>query len=229
MASPIGEPIRLKVIPGQCPGNAPPEMAAEVFRLRWSAKRLQEQLEECRDDRVDARQSELAQCLELVQAMERRALEDGSPPAEQATLHSAQCSYDVWGFGVMLFRLFTGSVLLRHNLDDNLDDDDELRRVVLWPGMDEDALRKKVFASAEQSDQSVVSALEKDTAVQLMAACLRGKLSDRPDSLQAVRKLPYFQDKGSAVKSKLLFVSTPGKGYNPESDRFDLNVPSVLF
>ena len=94
---------------------------------------------------------EWQQCLHTVQAMD---------PASMPTL--GQLSYDIWGLGacaqmrvcvrariyahtgLMMHRLFVGSPLFRKDMDDNIEDDD-LRRLVLWEGVDAAALRKKVM------------------------------------------------------------------------------------
>jgi hypothetical protein len=96
---------------------------------------------------------------------------------------------------------------------------------VLWNGVDELALRKKVFSKAQAG---AVSALEKDLAVALVSACLEPDPQARPQSIDDLMQLPYFKQGRESVAAKLLFVSTPGKGLNPETGKFDLNVMEVL-
>ncbi len=98
-------------------------------------------------------------------------------------------------------------------MNDNCEDEDELRRIVLWRGVNQSGLRKKVFPNAAPGS---VSAIEKDLAVELVAACLRPDPASRPQSILELRQLTYFRShEAHSIQAKLLFVSTPGKGRNP--------------
>ncbi len=98
-------------------------------------------------------------------------------------------------------------------MNDNCEDEHALRKLALWHGIDRTTLRKKVFRNATRG---TVSALEKDAAVELVAACLHPDPAQRPQSIAEIRQLTYFRrHEVGNVHAMLLFVSTPGKGFNP--------------
>jgi serine/threonine protein kinase len=215
----IGGPVGRKVALGHCPANAPPEYAAHCFQARWSSRVISDLLSSEGVSLNSVRKQEWEQCQELSIEIER------AKAAGTLSAPVASASFDIWALGVLFYRMFTGSELFRKNVEDDIDDEDDLRRLVLWSGIDEPALRKRVFSKAQSA---AVSALEKDLAVALVSACLEPEPQARPQSIDDLLKLPYFRLGRDASLAKLLFVSTPGKGYNPETATFDLDVMGIL-
>jgi serine/threonine protein kinase len=223
----IGGPVGQKVELGRCPANAPPEYAAHCFQARWSSRAISDLLSSEGESLNLIQKQEWQQCHELVSEMERvRAVGTVSAVTPGSGAVMAAISYDVWGLGLLFYRLFTDTeVFAKRNSADDIDDEDDLRRLVLWKGVDEAALRKRVFSKAQSG---TVSALEKDLAVALVSACLEPDSLARPQSIDDLLKLPYFNHGRGANVAKLLFVSTPGKAFNPETQTYDLNVMEVL-
>jgi hypothetical protein len=149
---------------------------------------------------------------------------DGLDPS-MSTLSDAAPSFDIWGLGPILFRLVTAFRLLNSDENDELDEK-QLCELVVWRGINQGELRKKVFAKAEPG---TVACSEKDAAVELISACLQPEPKDRPQSVEELLKFEYFRTRGSgAMKAKLLFVSTPGKCFNPRTGKYDFDLMGWL-
>jgi hypothetical protein len=87
-------------------------------------------------------------------------------------------------------------------------------------------LRQRVFSKAEAG---AVPNSEKDAAVQLVAACLQPDPACRPPSVVELLKCDYFRSQARGeVKAKLLFVSTPGKCFNPRTGKYDFDLMGWL-
>lgn len=72
-----------------------------------------------------------------------------------------------------------------------MNSDDELRQLVLYRDLDEDELRQRVFAKAEEG---AITCAEKDMAAHLIAACLRADPKERPQSVDELLELAYFSE-----------------------------------
>jgi serine/threonine protein kinase len=214
----IGGTVGVKIVPGQSPSNAPPELARRLLRSSHSGKAIRARL----SSGVilsDAARSEWGKCLAIVEQLDSEGLD---PLA--CTLADTVSSFDMWGLGLILYRLFTAFRLFNTDQHDELDEE-ELCKLVLWQGVRHAELRKRVFARA--SPGSVASS-EKDAAVQLISACLHPDPMRRPQSVEDMLTLQYFQSHSSALKAKVLVVSTPGRGRNPRTGEYDVDVMGWL-
>jgi hypothetical protein len=216
-AARIGGTVGLKIVPGQCPSNAPPELARRVLRNRHPAKAIRSRLNSDAELSGTAR-AEWEKCLALVEQLDREGLD---PLA--CTLGDAAPSFDVWGLGLVIYRLLTACRLFNTDEHDELDEH-ELCKLVLWQGIQPSELRKKVFAKAAPGS---VASSEKDAGVSLIVACLHPDPMCRPQSAEDLLKLEYFQSRSNA-KVKVLFVSTPGKGGDPRTGEYNVDVMGRL-
>jgi len=158
--------------------------------------------------------------LNVVEKLDR----DGLDPSE-CTLRGVAPSFDMWGLGLILYRLFTAFRVLNSDENDELDEV-QLRHLVIWRGINRSELRKRVFAKA---GPGTVACSEKDAAVELIAACLQPDPENRPQSIQELLKFEYFLPRGSGtVRAKLLFVSTPGKCFNQRTGLYDFDLMGWL-
>jgi hypothetical protein len=124
-----------------------------------------------------------------------------------------------------LFRLFTAARLFNSDEHDDLDEK-QLCKLALWSGIRPAELRQRVFSKAEPG---TVPSSEKDSAVQLVIACLQPEPTRRPQSIDELLKCTYFHAQASNVlRAKLLFVSTPGKGIDPRTGSYDFDVMGWL-
>jgi hypothetical protein len=216
-AAEIGGVVGMKIQPGQSPSNVPPELAKLLLRARFPAKAIRSKLG---DKSVLQTHSAWEPCLAIVEALDREGLDPLT-----CTLGGAAPSYDIWGLGLILFRLFTAARLLNSDEHDELDET-QLLKLALWPGIQPAELRQKVFSKAEAGS---VPNSEKDQAVQLVALCLQSEPMYRPESIEELLKCDYFRSQASnAGRAKLLFVSTPGKGFDPRTGGYDFEVMGWL-
>ncbi len=216
-ASSVGGMAGSKIMIGQMPANMPPELASRVFRANFPANAIRAKLAE--ESHGDARVV-WEECLGVVEELDQAGLDPSV-----CTLSDAAPSLDMWGLGLILYRLVTAFRLLNSDENDELDES-QLRDLVLWRGIDRSELRRKVFAKAEPG---TVACSEKDAAVELIAACLHPDPEKRPQTAQELLKLEYFLPRGSGtVRAKLLFVSTPGKCFNRRTGKFDFNLMGWL-
>jgi serine/threonine protein kinase len=214
----IGGTVGAKIVPGQSPSNAPPELARLLLRNSHSAKAIRARLSSDKG-LSDAARHDWETCRAIVEHLDSEGLD---PLA--CTLSDAAPSFDVWGFGLILYRLFTAFRLFNTDQQDELDEE-ELCKLVLWQGVRPVELRKRVFAKVTMGS---VASSEKDAAVQLISACLHPDPMRRPQSVEELLKLDYFQSHSSVHKAKVLFVSTPGRGRNPWTGDFDVDVMGWL-
>jgi hypothetical protein len=141
------------------------------------------------------------------------------------TLGGVGPCYDIWSLGLIFFRTFTAARLLNSDELDELDDK-QLCKVTLWSGIRPTELRLKVFSKAEPG---AVPSSEKDSAVQLVTACLRPDSTSRPQCTEELLQLGYFRSHGwNEVTAKILFVSTPGRGFDPRTGGYDFDVMGWL-
>jgi serine/threonine protein kinase len=145
-----------KIAIGQKPANMPPELASRVFRTNFPANAIRAKLAE--ESQGDARVV-WEECLAVVEELDREGLHSSG-----CTLNDATPSLDVWGLGLILYRLVTAFRLLNSDENDELDEA-QLRDLVLWRGINRSDLRKKVFAKAEPG---TVTCSEKDAAPKRM-------------------------------------------------------------
>ncbi len=102
----IGGRIGLKNSPGVLPSNAAPEYGQLQLRARFPTRVIEDVL---RNEKLDAtHRAEWTDCLEIVQSLDQAGV-----PLSQYTLDGAEFSYDVWGIGLIFYRLFVGSPLYR--------------------------------------------------------------------------------------------------------------------
>jgi hypothetical protein len=75
-----------------------------------------------------------------------------------------------------------------------------------------------------------VPSSEKDAAVALISSCLQLDPQDRPQSIEEMlSKSHYFHSQSAGVlTAKLLFVSTPGKGFDPKTGEYSFDVMGWL-
>jgi serine/threonine protein kinase len=211
----IGGAVGLKV-PGTMPANMPPEQACRVFRSRFSASAIRARLNGLLDL---AERADWDACLAIVAQLDREGL-----GPQTCSISDVAPSFDMWGLGLILYRLFTAFRLFNHDEHDELEEK-ELCRLVVWRGNNESEVRKRIFASAEPG---AVSCSEKDCAEQLISECLQADPKLRPQSLDELLKFEYFLPRGCRLKAKILFVSTPGKGLNPKTCKYDFDVMGWL-
>jgi serine/threonine protein kinase len=213
-AAAVGGTVGSKIAIGQKPANMPPELAKRVFRANFPADAVRAMAID------DSARATWEGCLAGVEQL----APEGPDPAA-CTLSGVVPSFDIWGLGLLLYRLFTAFRLFNANENDELDEV-QLRELVLWRGIDRIELRKKVFARAEPG---TVACSEKDSAVELIAACLQPDPKDRPQSGQELLEFEYFLPRGSgALRAKLLFVSTPGRCFNPRTGKYDFDLMGWL-
>ena len=86
----------------------------------------------------------------------------------------ASASFDVWGWGVVLFELCTGAQLFRKDINDDILPSD-YSRLLLWVDVSTHELAS-VFAAAVGSSNGAVAAAARD----LIRACLAGDPEQRP-------------------------------------------------
>jgi serine/threonine protein kinase len=217
-AARIGGIVGAKMVPGQSPSNSPPELARLLLRTSHSAKSIRARLSS--DASLsDTARFEWESCLAIVEQLDGQGLD---PLA--CTVDDAAPSFDVWGLGLILYRLFTAFRLFNTDQQEELDEG-ELRKLVLWQGVVPAELRKRIFAKA--SPGSVASS-EKDAAVLLISACLHPDPMCRPQNVGDLLESEYFHSHSSALKAKVLFVSTPGRGRNPSTGEYDVDVMGWL-
>jgi ABC-type branched-subunit amino acid transport system substrate-binding protein/serine/threonine protein kinase len=217
-AAEIGGVVGAKIEPGQSPSNVPPELSKLLLRAKFSAKAIRSKV-------VDGTLLEQAHnaweaCLTIVEELDRQGLDP-----LMCTLSGAAPSYDIWGLGLICFRLFTAARLFNSDEHEELDAK-QLCKLVLWRGIQPAELRQRVFSKAEAG---TVPNSEKDSAVELVAACLRPEPTSRPQSIDELLKCSYLRSHVSGVaRAKLLFVSTPGKGFDPRTGEYDFDVMGWL-
>jgi hypothetical protein len=217
-AAEIGGVVGMKIQPGQSPANVPPEHAARVLRAKVPANAIRSKL----DDAAlpPAARSTWEACLAIVDRLDREGLDPLT-----CTLGGVGPCYDIWSLGLIFFRTFTAARLLNSDELDELDDK-QLCKVTLWSGIRPTELRLKVFSKAEPG---TVPSSEKDSAVQLVTACLRPDSTSRPQCIEELLQLGYFRSHGSfEVTAKILFVSTPGRAFDPRTGAYDFDVMGWL-
>jgi serine/threonine protein kinase len=219
----IGGIVGTKIEPGRCPSNAPPELGRRLLRAKIPTRAVRSFLGDgyapSSISRLVARGT-WEECLPILDRLDREGLDP-----LVCTLGDAAPSFDIWALGLILFRLFSASGLFNSDGDEELDVE-ELCKLVLWRGLSLVELRRKVFSKA---DPGTVPNSEKEAAVDLIIACLRGDPKRRPQSIEELLQKEYFRARGaSKIKAKLLFVSTPGKGLNRSTGKYDFEVMGVL-
>ena len=120
----------------------------------------------------------------------------------------AHGTFDAWGFGLMLYLLSTGQPVINHTISGDLDDE-AFSRLLAW---DDGAASNACLKIRDLHARDLVSKL------------LRADPRERWTIEQALEH-PFFS---VDVTSKLLFVSTPGRGHNPMTGLFDLDVMGIL-
>jgi serine/threonine protein kinase len=211
----IGGAVGMKIKPGQSPSNVPPELGRLLLRAKFSAKAIRSKVENA--SLLQAHTWEA--CLAIVEDLDREGLEP-----LKCTLSGAAPSFDVWGLGLIFFRLFTAARLFNSDEHEELDAK-QLCKLVLWRGIVLAELRQRVFSKAETG---TIPSSEKDSAVQLVAACLQPEPARRPQSIDELLKCDYFRSHAGVARAKLLFVSTPGKGFDPRTGKYDFDVMGWL-
>jgi serine/threonine protein kinase len=216
-AAKIGSVVGLKIQPGQSPANVPPEHAAHLLRVKLPANAIRFKL----DDAAlpPAAHSTLQACLAIVDRLDQ----EGFDPLT-CTLNGVGPDYDIWALGLLLFRTFTAARLFHSDELDELDEK-QLCKLAVWSGIRRAELRRHVFSKAEPG---TVPNSEKDSAVQLVAACLEPDSASRPQSIEDLLQLSYFRTQGSNARAKILFVSTPGKGLDERTGFYDFDVMGWL-
>jgi hypothetical protein len=101
----------------------------------------------------------------------------------QANALTADPSFDMWSFGVLLYLLITGQTLFNNNQEDNLDDQD-LIRLCNWTDGDLQAALRKVHSPRGGKYQP----LGRD----LLENLLRPDASKRPKTMDEVLDHPFF-------------------------------------
>ncbi len=216
-AAAIGGTAGSKITIGQRPANMPPEIARRVVRANFPANVIRARLVK---ESHDAARVVWEECLAVVEELDREGLDPSV-----CTLPGVAPSFDMWGLGLILYRLVTAFRLLNSDEHDELDEA-QLSDLALWRGVNRGELRKRVFAKAEPG---AVTCSEKDAAVELIAACLQPDPAKRPQSIQQLLKFEYFLPRGSGtITAKLLFVSTPGKCFNQRTGIYDFDLMSWL-
>jgi serine/threonine protein kinase len=217
-ASEIGGDVGLKFQPGQAPANVPPEHAALLLRTKLPADAIQFKLDDA--TLPQSARSVWESCLAIVDRLDREGLDPLT-----CTLGGVGCAYDIWALGLLLYRTFTAARLFNSDELDELDDK-QLCKLTLWSGIRPAELRRNVFSKAEPG---TVANSEKDSAAQLVAACLRADSASRPQSVEEVLQFSYFRSHGSnELRAKILFVSTPGRGHDPRTGGYDFDVMGWL-
>ena len=217
-AAPVGGMAGSKITAGQMPANMPPELASCVFRANVPAVAIRARLTD--DGPLDSARTTWEECLAIVERLDEERL----GPTVCAVSDVAP-SFDMWGLGLILYRLVTAFCMINADAHDDLDEA-QLRELVLWRGINQSELRKKAFAKAQPG---AVASSEKDAAAELIAACLHPDPKDRPQSGEDLLKLRYFSARGSgALKAKLLFVSTPGKCFDRRTGLYDFDLMGWL-
>ena len=217
-AAEIGGVVGMKLEPGQSPSNVAPELGRLLLRCKFPGKSIRSKL----DDKtmLPAMHSAWQSCLAIVQALDREGLDP-----LLCTLRGAGPSYDIWGLGLIFFRLFTAARLFNSDEHDELDEK-QLCKLALWCGIRHAELRQRVFSKAAPG---TVPSSEKDSAVQLVIACLQPEPMRRPQSIDELLKCDYFRVQASTMlRAKLLFVSTPGKAIDPRTGLYDFDVMGWL-
>ena len=217
-AAEIGGVVGMKIQPGQSPANVPPEHATRVLRAKVPANAIRSKL----DDAAlpPAARSTWEACLAIVDRLDREGLDPLT-----CTLGGVGPCYDIWSLGLIFFRTFTAARLLNSDELDELDDK-QLCKLTLWSGIRPTELRLKVFSKAEPG---TVPSSEKDSAVQLVTACLRPGSTSTPQSIEQLLQLGYFRSHGSnEVTAKILIVSTPGRGLDSRTGGYDFDVMGWL-
>ncbi len=110
------------------------------------------------------------------------------------------------------------------NDQDNLIDQTQADRVVFWEGLLHD--RPKAAGSIFHLSREPVIIADKNAAVDLVARCLEPNPRARPQSMDEVLRHRFFS--GSRLQGKVLVVSTPEWGFNPESGAYDCPVMARL-
>jgi hypothetical protein len=101
----------------------------------------------------------------------------------QANALTADSSFDMWSFGVLLYLLITGQTLFNNDQEDNLDEQD-LIRLCNWTDGDLQAALRKVHSPRGGKYQP----LGRD----LLENLLRPEASKRPKTMYEVLNHPFF-------------------------------------
>ena len=217
-AAPVGGMAGSKIAAGQMPANMPPELATCVFRANFPAGAIRDRLTD--DGSLDSARTSWEACLAVVERLNQE-----QPGPTVCAISDVAPSFDMWGLGLIMYRLVTAFCMLNADAHDDLDEA-QLRELVLWRGVSQSQLRKKAFAKAQPG---AVASSEKDASVEAIAACLHPDPNGRPQSGQDLLKLRYFSVRGSgAMKAKLLFVSTPGKCFDHRTGLYDFDLMGWL-
>jgi serine/threonine protein kinase len=236
-AAEVGAAVGMKIEPGQSPSNVPPELGRLLLRAKFPAKAIRSKVHatgiliranfrpkairsQVDDGSLLRAHSAWEACLAIVEELDGQGLDPLT-----CTLCGAAPSFDIWGLGLILFRLFTAARLFNSDEHEELDTN-QLCKLVLWRGIQPAELRQRIFSKAEAG---TVPNSVKDSAVQLVAACLQAEAARRPQSIDELLKCDYLRLHTAGVaRAKLLFVSTPGKGFDPRTGEYDFDVMGWL-
>ena len=111
------------------------------------------------------------------------------------------------------------------NDQDNLTDETQADRLLYWKGLLHD--RPKASESIFQLSEEPVVVADKNAASDLVARCLELCPADRLQSMDEVLRHRFFSG-DSRVQGKVLVVSTPEWGLNPDSGAYDCAVMTRL-
>jgi serine/threonine protein kinase len=214
----IGGDAGVKIEPGQTPSNVPPELGRLLLRAKFPAKTIRSKLED--PSLTLAAHRVWTDCLRVVEQLD----ESGVDPLT-CSLRGVTPSFELWALGLILFQLFTASRMFNSDQHDELDER-EICKLALWHDVPRVEIRKKVFSKAELG---TVPNSEKDSAARLITTCLQPDPTHRPQSVEALLMSDYFHtNEPGRPKAKLLFVSTPGKSFDPRTRDYSFDVMGWL-
>ena len=232
----IGHPVGLKQSTGY---STPPELARILFRPVTSRENLIFQITNLETElrMIQSNSGNNQQAITLIQRqIELRHLElkhvdelerNGMDTVErryQRWLDRAEPTFDIWGYGVMLYLLCTGQELFPTDTNDNLVSAAERQRLALWTGIDDAQVRELAFAKA---DAGSVTSLAKEDLLNVIKSCLQPDPRLRAQSFGELLQMPFFNGR-PMTSCKVLFVSSPGKGRNPATGLYDFDVMGLL-
>jgi serine/threonine protein kinase len=137
----------------------------------------------------------------------------------------ASVTFDVWSFGLLLYQMSTGRSLFNSNNMEMIADDHAMNSLLTWKGADPRELM--VLAFADASDHSLLNS-EKVAAADLISKCLAPDPMKRPQSMAEVLRHRFFNPSASRASGKLIVVSCPEWGLDPQTGLYEVPVRALL-
>ncbi len=130
-------------------------------------------------------------------------------PAKRQLLSKASESFDVWGFGCLLYNLCTGRPLFGNidSSDDNIYVPATAKELMNWCEIDNERL-SFVFENIDQNNR------DKGFAIDLIRKCLQGDAAKRLGTIADVLKHPYFNNdaRDAIIEEESLRASSGTRG-----------------